>query len=102
MCQHVRDRCPICAKEGKTEEGCRLEHEVTPSTANLYKSVPPTLVIPFPTSQDFDGVFLFFVRKGCRPAEKEYVKKGVVFEDVDKCTRCSFAKFYLVADKIRL
>jgi hypothetical protein len=99
MCQHVRDRCPIGAKEGKAEERCRLENEVPPSTANLYKSIPPTLVIPFASSQDLDGAFLVFVRQG-RSAEKEYVEKGVVVEDVDKCTRCPFAMFFSVADKI--
>jgi hypothetical protein len=50
MRQHVRDRSPICAKEGKTEEGCRLEHEVSPSTANSYETIPPTLAVPVPSS----------------------------------------------------
>lgn len=61
MRQQVSDWCPICAEEGKTEEGCRLEYEVPPSSANLYKLIPPTLVIPFPSSQDFNSVFLLFV-----------------------------------------
>jgi hypothetical protein len=80
-------------KEGKAKERCRLEDEVAPSTANLYKSIPPTLVIPFPSSQDLDGVFPVFVRKN-RSAEKEYVEKGVVVEGVDKCTRWVFAMFF--------
>ena len=68
----------------RTEEGCRLEHEVPPSTANLYETIPPTLVIPVPFSEDSDGTRLAFVQKiGSRSTEIKYVKKEVVVEDVD-------------------
>jgi hypothetical protein len=50
ICQHVRDRNPISAKDGKAKEGCRVEHEVPPSTANFHDTIPPTLVIPGPSS----------------------------------------------------
>jgi hypothetical protein len=36
MRQHVCYGCPTCANKGKTQIGCRIKNEVSPSTTDLY------------------------------------------------------------------
>jgi hypothetical protein len=52
MRQHVLYPCTTCADKGETQIGCRLEHDVSPPTTDLYKPVPPPFAVPFPSQQD--------------------------------------------------
>ena len=53
----------------------------------LHKPVPPPLAVPFPSLQEVNFVVdLVFVEKQ-RPTEREYDKKRVIVEEVDKGTR---------------
>ena len=65
---------------------CRVKKEVSPSTTDLYKPVPPPFAVPFPPSQDFRVGGLAFVQYR-RPTEREYDKNGIIIEDMNKCNR---------------
>ena len=85
MGQHVGDRCATCANKGNLEMECRVKDEVPPSTTDLYSPMPPPFAIPFPSLYELDLVVLAFVQNH-GPAEREYDKKGVIVEEMDKCT----------------
>jgi hypothetical protein len=49
MCQHVCYGCPRRANKRETQAGCRPEHDISPSTTDLDKPVPPPFTVPFAT-----------------------------------------------------
>jgi hypothetical protein len=65
---------------------CGLKDKVSPSTTDLYKPVPPPFADPHTPSQDSHIVGLEFVQDH-RTTENKYDKKGVIVEEVDRCTR---------------
>ena len=46
MCQHVGHWRAVCTKEGETEVGCRFKDEISPSSADMRKLVPPAFAVP--------------------------------------------------------
>jgi hypothetical protein len=84
MRQHVCYGCPTCANQGETEAGCRLEHDVSPSTTDLGKPVPPPFKVRFPILRKPAIVVDLDFVQNCRPSERENVQKGIIIENVDK------------------
>jgi hypothetical protein len=60
MRQHVSRQFSAGANKGETQMGCGLEHDVSPSTADLYKVVPPPFAAPIPSIQVLAIVDLAF------------------------------------------
>ena len=65
---------------------CRAKKEVSPPTTDLYQSVPPPFVVPFPPSQDIRIFGLAFGIQNRWPTEGEYDKNGIIVEDMDEST----------------
>ena len=64
---------------------CRVKKEVSPSTTDLYKLVPPPFAVPFPPSQDPHIIVdLAFVQYHW-PTEREYDEDGIVVEEMEEC-----------------
>ena len=76
MRQHVSYRCPTCTDQGQTQVGRRLEHDVSPSTTDLDKPVPPPFKVTFPIKFSILhelAIVDLAVVQDCRPIEKKNV-----------------------------
>jgi hypothetical protein len=62
-------------------------YEIPPSLANVCEFVPPLFASPltFPFEMDFD------IQNG-QPIEIKYIKKGIIIEDVDRCSMYTVAR----------
>jgi hypothetical protein len=72
----------MCTDEAKTQVGCRSEYQVSPSSAYLCESVPPSFTVPFLPCYEMELVVPVSIEDG-RSVEIKYVKKGIIVEDVD-------------------
>jgi hypothetical protein len=83
MCHHVCNWRAICTDKAKTQVGRRTKDELSPFLANLCEFVPPSFAIPYLPSYD-TGINVLISIKDGRSIEIEYVKKGIIVEDVDR------------------
>jgi hypothetical protein len=75
----------MCTKKGEMEVRWGPKNEVSPSSANLYELVPPSFTVPIPQLKIAIVAFL----EHTWSTEIEYIEKGIIIQDVDRCRRLS-------------
>jgi hypothetical protein len=81
MCQHVYYGHSMHTKEAETQMQGLRNDEISPSSANLNKLVPPVFAAPIPLD-----ICIFMIVEENRSTERKYVEKRVIIKVVDGCT----------------
>jgi len=83
MCQHVCYWRTIGANKAKIKMGCKCEHKVSPSLANLCELVPPAFAHPVCFPWDGAVVNMTSVHENWS-TEIEHVEERIIVENVDQ------------------